>query len=385
MHTWSKIRQKLEQEYLAESLKGRLTYFVTTYHAMHDGDEGRVAVRLDGQEILKSNFFERFAAMWQQYETLKQDPEIPDPWRQAAVNAIQNGEFYQVDFYCAFSEFDSQSIAESLSSENALVRMFALLDRRTGKRTLERLRAPMRKEPQWLQMIYYIRLEAEHMPLSQERKSMKKGILFDLDGTLWDSSAECIEAWNTAIREQTDRPEQFTLDDMHNFMGRTMEAIAALMFPSLPEDARIRILQLCTDREHSYLRSHPGHLFAGEREVIAALAKEYKLGVVSNCQDGYIEIYLDQCGFKELFCDYESAGRTGLSKGQNIRLVMERQGITECIYVGDTQGDADAAEEAGIPFIHAAYGFGRVRSCSASLQNIQALPETAAAVFEKGE
>ena len=214
---------------------------------------------------------------------------------------------------------------------------------------------------------------------------MKKGILFDLDGTLWDSSAECIEAWNTAIREQTDRPEQFTLDDMHNFMGRTMEAIAALMFPALPEAERMHILELCTDREHSYLRAHPGHIFADERAVIEALAKEYKLGVVSNCQDGYIEIYLDQCGFKELFCDYESAGRTGLTKGQNIRLVMERQGITECIYVGDTQGDADAAEEAGVPFIHAAYGFGKVRSCSSSLQNIQALPETAAAVFQKGE
>ena len=78
MHTWTKMRQKLEQEYLAESLRGRLSYFVTTYHKMHDGDEGRVALRLDGAEILKSNFFERFAEMWKQYEILKQDPENAD-------------------------------------------------------------------------------------------------------------------------------------------------------------------------------------------------------------------------------------------------------------------------------------------------------------------
>ena len=94
--------------------------------------------------------------------------------------------------------------------------------------------------------------------------------------------------------------------------------------------------------------------------MLHELAKEYVLGVVSNCQEGYIEIYLDQCGFPELFCDFESAGHTGISKGENIRLVMARQGITDCVYVGDTQGDCDAAKMAGIPFIHAAYGFGTI-------------------------
>ncbi|MBP0967178.1 MAG: HAD family hydrolase [Oscillospiraceae bacterium] len=382
MHTWTKMRQKLEQEYLAESLRGRLSYFVTTYHAMHDGDEGRVALRLDGAEILKSNFFARMDAQWAHYLDEKKDDDDGSAWRKSALEAIADGTFYQRDFYRAFREFDSQSITESLSSENALVRMLALLDRRTGKRTLEKLRGPMRSEPQWLQMIYYIRMEAERMPLSTERKPMKKGILFDLDGTLWDSSAECTEAWNTVIREQTDRTEQFTVDDMHNFMGRTMEAIAALMFPSLPEAERLHILDLCTAHEHIYLRSHPARLYDGERAVMEKLAETYALGVVSNCQEGYIEIYLDQCGFSGLFCDHECAGRTGMSKGQNIRLVMERQGITDCVYVGDTQGDADAAKEAGIPFIHAAYGFGRPDFCAAAVRDISELPASAANIFE---
>lgn len=381
MHTWSKMRHKLEKVYLAESLRGRLTYFVTSYHAMHDGDEGRAAVRLDGAEVLKSNFFERFAAQWEHYESLKLQGNEQNAWRKAAEQAIHDGTFYQMDFYRAFQEFDSQSIRESLDSENAIVRMFALLDRRTGKRTLEKLRERMKKEPQWLQMIYYIRLEAENIPLSVERDNMKKGILFDLDGTLWDSSAECIAAWNAAIREQTDRPEQFTVQDMKNFMGRTLEDIAELMFPSLPESERIKILQICTEREHSYLREHPARLFDREQSVIEKLAKDYVLGVVSNCQDGYIEIFLDRCGFASLFADHECAGRTGKTKGQNIRLVMERQGITDCVYVGDTQGDADAAEEADVPFIHAAYGFGTVRNADAVLSDITDLPAAAKRLF----
>lgn len=204
---------------------------------------------------------------------------------------------------------------------------------------------------------------------------MKKGILFDLDGTLWDSSAECVAAWNEAIRLESDRTEQFTLDDMHGFMGKTIEAIAAMMFPTLPDAERLHLLKLCTDREHNYLKSHRPKLYAEEGAVLHELAKEYVLGVVSNCQEGYIEIYLDQCGFPELFCDFESAGHTGKSKGENIRLVMARQGITDCVYVGDTQGDCDAAKMAGIPFIHAAYGFGTADCCAATLRAISELPE----------
>ncbi len=386
MHTWSKIRQKLEQEYLAESLRGRLTYFVTCYHATHDGDEGRAAIRLDGAEILKSNYYDRMGAMWAHYYAAPEEHDFM--LRSSSLAALHDGEFYQKDFYRAFNEFDSQSISESLQSENALVRMFALLDRRTGKRTLEKLRSTVGDLPEWLQMIYYIRLEAEHMPLTgKEPQQMKKAILFDLDGTLWDSSEQVTHAWNKTIREKTDRTEQFTVADMHNFMGRTMEAIAVLMFPDLPDKERIAILELCSDDEIDYLTNpEPGDeppLFPEEETIIRALAKEYTLGIVSNCQEGYIETYLGKIPFADAFTDIECAGKTGLSKGENIRLVMERQGITDCIYVGDTQGDADAAKQAGVPFIHAAYGFGKVDACAAALDDIRRLPETVKTVFEK--
>lgn len=210
---------------------------------------------------------------------------------------------------------------------------------------------------------------------------MKKGILFDLDGTLWDSSAEVTEAWNTALRTRTDRPEQITPDDMHRFMGKPMNVIAAMMFPSLDPDTQMQLMHICEDEEQSYLTGHPAPLMPDSRAVIEKLAGEYALGIVSNCQVGYIEIYLSQCGFQSCFCDFESYGATNLSKGQNIRLVMARQGITDCIYVGDTQGDADAAKEAGIPFVHAAYGFGAVDACGAAISSLQELPAAAARIF----
>lgn len=388
MQKWSHIRKKLEQEYLAESLRGRLTYFVTTYYNSHDGDEGRAAIRLDGAEILKSNYFDRMDAAYQHFDRFASAERGGAEWRQSALNAIHDGAFYQNDFYYAFHEFDNQSIAESLQSENALVRMFALLDRRTGKRTLEKMRSTVGDLPDWLQMLYYIRLEAEQMPLTgKDNHSMKKAILFDLDGTLWDSSEQVTQAWNQTIREKTDRSEQFTVDDMHRFMGRTLEQIAAMMFPSLPDAERIAILKLCSDDELLYLE-HSAEadapvLYPDEQTVMTELAKEYTLGIVSNCQEGYIETYLKQISFADAFSDFESAGRTGKTKGENIRLVMERQGITDCIYVGDTQGDADAAKQAGVPFIHAAYGFGKVDACAAVLDQIGSLPQIAKTIFDK--
>lgn len=207
---------------------------------------------------------------------------------------------------------------------------------------------------------------------------MKQGILFDLDGTLWDSTVEVVEAWNRCLREQTGRSEHLTVDDMRRFMGRTLDEIAAMMFPDLPGAERLHIASLCIEAEQVYLKRHTPRLYSNERQILTELAKRYTLGIVSNCQDGYIQLYLEQCGFSERFSDFECAGRTGKSKGENIRLVMERQALTDCIYVGDTQGDCNAAALAGIPFVHAAYGFGTADHCAAALRSLNDLPAAAA-------
>lgn len=69
------------------------------------------------------------------------------------------------------------------------------------------------------------------------------------------------------------------------------------------------------------------------------------------------------------------SGRTGMSKGENIRLLLERNGAARAVYVGDTQGDETAARFAGIPFIHAAYGFGQAVRPEGIIHSIRELPE----------
>lgn len=77
--------------------------------------------------------------------------------------ALQMGYFCNEDFYTAFDEFDNQSIEKSLCSDNLLVRIFAILDRRVGKRKLIAIGNGISKEPELFKLFYDIRVKAENI------------------------------------------------------------------------------------------------------------------------------------------------------------------------------------------------------------------------------
>ena len=113
--------------------------------------------------------------------------------------------------------------------------------------------------------------------------------------------------------------------------------------------------------------------------VLAELSQKYELFIVSNCQSGYIETFLQYHKLERYFTDYECPGGTGREKGENIRIVIDRNNLEKAVYIGDTQGDYESAVFAGIPFIHAAYGFGNVE---ADVPKIKSIGEIANAVKE---
>lgn len=138
MPRWSAIRVKLEQEHLALSLRGRVQYFATSYSKCPD-HEGRAAVWVDGKEILKSSYYEYCIAEWsacKEIDKCNSDLTFKERCALARQRALDGGDFDQRDFYNAFREFDNQSIEISLVSSNPIVRMFAILDKRVGKRKL---------------------------------------------------------------------------------------------------------------------------------------------------------------------------------------------------------------------------------------------------------
>lgn len=202
----------------------------------------------------------------------------------------------------------------------------------------------------------------------------KTGIIFDMDGTLWDTGKEIALCWNEVIAEKYTPDLMLTADDLHQVMGKTMDKLAEALFPLLEEKRRMELLQDCCDAENEYLRKHGAYLYPGLEETLQQLSKNFSLYIVSNCQSGYIEAFLEYYQFENYFEDIECYGNNGLKKGENIRKVVERNGLKEAFYVGDIQGDYDASREAGVKFIHAAYGFGTIAQEVPVINKLSELP-----------
>lgn len=203
---------------------------------------------------------------------------------------------------------------------------------------------------------------------------MKKGIIFDMDGTLWDSAASVAECWTKVLKDKYNGIRVITEEDLQSVMGLTMDKLAAALFPGVEETVRLQMLEDCCKEENAYLEQYGAVLYEGLEEVLNQLQKEYHLYIVSNCQSGYIEAFLSYYGFGHYFDDIECFGNNHLKKGDNIRNVVERNYLDKAVYVGDIQGDYDASCEAGVAFIHAAYGFGTIIQNVERIQSLMELP-----------
>lgn len=209
----------------------------------------------------------------------------------------------------------------------------------------------------------------------------KKGLIFDMDGTLWDSAESVAFSWDKVVNGRYPGHRKITTEDVKSVMGLTMDKIADMMFPSLDKKERKDLLDACSKSEIDFLRQHGGTLYPKLKETMEILKNKYHLYIVSNCQSGYIEAFLDYYGFWDLFEDIECYGNNNLKKGDNIRLLADRNGLDEAYYVGDIQGDYDSSCEAGVGFIHAAYGFGRINCDVPHIAELSDLPEICDELF----
>ena len=211
------------------------------------------------------------------------------------------------------------------------------------------------------------------LPLKELEKIMKKtGIIFDMDGTLWDSSKAVAASWTETLRQRYGSNRRITAQEIKAVMGLTMDRLAAAIFPDAGEAKRMEMLEVCCKAENRYLLTHGGILYDGLEETWEKLKKQHSLYIVSNCQQGYIEAFLTHYGFGAYFDDIECYGNNSLPKGVNIKKVVERNALDDAAYVGDIQGDYEASLMAGVKFIHAAYGFGKV---AADVPKIHSFPE----------
>lgn len=201
----------------------------------------------------------------------------------------------------------------------------------------------------------------------------KLGVIFDVDGTLWDASQSVAETWSKKCQEMGYN-HTFLATDMKSVMGLPMDELGVKLIPSMAKEVRQPFLTASMDYELEYLKEHPGQLFPFEKETLASLLKQkIALAIVSNAQVGYIECLLSGCQLNAYFVDYSCWGDNHLQKAENMALVAKRNGFTKYLYVGDTMMDEKESEKAGVGFVHASFGYGKAIHPLAEANSFQEL------------
>lgn len=200
------------------------------------------------------------------------------------------------------------------------------------------------------------------------------GLIFDLDGTLWDASESCVRAWNKALEDKGVTDFVITQHHAHAFAGKLLDDIFAQYFTFLPREEYQNMANVYAEQEKIHMREYGGKLYPDVRELLTELSEKYPLFIVSNCLSGYIENFLQQHQLEHLFTDYECSGNTGRPKAENIGMIIDRNQLKNAVYVGDTVGDFEAAKKNDIPFIYAEYGFGEVEGQDYAARSFAGIP-----------
>ena len=185
-------------------------------------------------------------------------------------------------------------------------------------------------------------------------------IIFDVDGTLWDSTEICAKAWTDVIHRETSLSLTINASTLKGLFGRLLPDIASVLFADYPKEEQLRLIDRCCQEEHKALLAQCAPLYPDLEKTLQQLKENYRLFIVSNCQAGYIEVFLKATGFGHYFKGHLCPGDTGMAKADNIMKIRDDFNLKDPVYVGDTLGDFNACRKARVPFIFAEYGFGAV-------------------------
>ena len=220
-------------------------------------------------------------------------------------------------------------------------------------------------------------------------KIQTDGIIFDVDGTLWDTTPIVSEAWNTVLdafdREHRDRhlpplqlvhPEgggagaRIESEDLRREFGKPLDVIAEDLLPNLPEAEKDTLLQRWYEAEENAIDRNPPAPYKGLEHTFRSLTgifpeKNEKAAtdsfrtkashrlppgipcfIVSNCQAGYIEQFLRLTRLGCYITAHLCPGDTDKLKAYNIYRIASEYHLQRALYIGDIQADSDATREA---------------------------------------
>ena len=201
-----------------------------------------------------------------------------------------------------------------------------------------------------------------------------ESLIFDIDGTLWDSRALVAEGYNIQLEREGLQHLFVNADILKPLFGKTMTEIADVLLASIDVKDRYDLMERCMATENEYLFQNPCKIgYPKVKETLEELSKKHRLFIVSNSQCGYPELCIEKLGLGDYILGHMCFGDTGTSKGQTLLTLMKKHNIQSAVYIGDTQGDLEACREAKLPFVFCAYGLGQAESWDAKIDSIEEL------------
>jgi phosphoglycolate phosphatase len=200
------------------------------------------------------------------------------------------------------------------------------------------------------------------------------GIIFDLDGTLWDATIACAMAWNKAFEQCGYGKNKIDRKLVKKLSGSPLNVVLT-HYTFVNEKDYDKLIDSYKENEPVFMKNVGGRLFPNVNNTLKMLCNHKKLFIVSNCLKGYIENFLFKKKLDKIFTGYKSSGETGLTKNENIKQIIDEYKIKTPIYVGDTKWDYEASKDNKIPFVYAKYGFGEMNNNEYEINNIKELLE----------
>ena len=182
-------------------------------------------------------------------------------------------------------------------------------------------------------------------------------IIFDIDGTLWNASSASAKGWNLGLASM-DIHRNVTAEQVRSVSGHPYERCIDILLPGQREK-HPGLLETLNDCETRVVTNDGGEFYHGVIEGVIRLAYDYRVFLVSNCQEWYLKLFLHFSRLGSVLSGVDCHGMSGLPKNEMLLRMTRDYSLQKPVYIGDTATDEKATALAGIPYIHVAWGFGK--------------------------
>ncbi len=196
----------------------------------------------------------------------------------------------------------------------------------------------------------------------QPQGNAMKTVIFDLDGTLADTSGDLLEAANACFRDMGHGDVLRHGEDAGIALrgGRMMLSHGLRRLGAYEEDVVHSYYPMLLEF-YAEAIDHHTRLYPGAMEAVEALRGEgYGVGICTNKPEALAELLLRRLGIRDAFASMVGADTLPVRKPdpEPLREAARRAGGDPalCLLVGDSDTDRNTARAAGVPSVLVTFG-----------------------------